>query len=97
MTASPWVAVLAGTAVGVCVGLIGTSGAIMIPVLIFGFGLSQLRAQGTALFIAMLPVWIFPVICAGGQCGLEAGPAWLRGSPWGATSARSGCSTCRWA
>jgi len=62
MSAQPWVAVLAGAAVGVCVGLIGTSGAIMIPVLIFGFGLSQLRAQGTALFIAMLPVWVFPMV-----------------------------------
>jgi hypothetical protein len=62
MTSPPWVAVLAGAAVGVCVGLIGTSGAIMIPVLIFGFGLSQLRAQGTALLIALTPVWIFPLI-----------------------------------
>jgi uncharacterized membrane protein YfcA len=54
--------VLIGTVVGVFVGMIGTSGAIMIPVLIFAFGLTQLRAQGTALFIALMPLWIFPVI-----------------------------------
>jgi uncharacterized membrane protein YfcA len=57
-----WLAVLAGAGVGVCVGLIGTSGAIMIPVLIFAFGLPQMKAQGTALFIALTPVWIFPLI-----------------------------------
>jgi len=62
VTQPPWAVVLAGGAVGVCVGLLGTSGAIMIPVLIFVFGLTQLRAQGTSLFIALLPVWIFPLV-----------------------------------
>lgn len=62
MITSPWLIVLVGATVGVLVGLIGTSGAIMIPVLIFVFGLTQLRAQGTALFIALLPLWIFPLI-----------------------------------
>jgi len=42
--------------------MIGTSGAIIIPTLIFVFGLSQLRAQGTSLFVAMMPLWIAPVI-----------------------------------
>jgi uncharacterized protein len=62
MTAAPWQVVLAGAGVGVVVGLIGTSGAVMIPVMIFAFGLPQLRAQGTALFIALLPVWVFPLM-----------------------------------
>lgn len=62
MTDSPFVIMVAGVLVGVCVGLIGTSGAVMIPVLVYGFGLTQLRAQGTSLFIALLPVWIFPLI-----------------------------------
>lgn len=48
--------------IGVLVGMVGTSGAIIIPVLVFVFGLSQLRAQGTALFIAMMPIWIVPVV-----------------------------------
>lgn len=62
MTQNPFGIIVAGALVGVCVGLIGTSGAIMIPVLVYGFGLTQLRAQGTSLFIALLPVWIAPVI-----------------------------------
>jgi uncharacterized membrane protein YfcA len=57
LSASPWLVVVIGALVGVVVGLVGTSGAIMIPVLIYVFGLAQLRAQGTALFIALLPVW----------------------------------------
>lgn len=52
---------LAGAAIGVFVGLVGTSGAITIPALIYVFGLTQLRAQGTALFLALLPVWIGPL------------------------------------
>jgi uncharacterized membrane protein YfcA len=62
MMNSPWLIVLVGAGVGVLVGLIGTSGAIMIPVMIYVFGLAQLRAQGTALFIALMPVWIFLLI-----------------------------------
>jgi uncharacterized membrane protein YfcA len=63
VTTAPWGAVLAaGAAVGVLVGLVGTSGAFMIPVLVMVFGLSQMRAQGTALFIALLPVWFFPML-----------------------------------
>ena len=63
MTTPPWPVVLAmGAAVGVVVGLVGTSGAFMIPVLVMVLGLTQLRAQGTALFIALLPVWFFPML-----------------------------------
>ena len=56
-----WLVLLVGSLVGVFVGLVGTSGAVMIPTLIYVFGLAQLRAQGTALFIALLPVWIGPL------------------------------------
>ena len=59
---SPFAIVLVGAAVGVFVGLVGTSGAVMIPTLVFLFGLSQLKAQGTALFIALSPVWAGPLI-----------------------------------
>ena len=62
MPAPVWVVLLVGAAVGVFVGLVGTSGAVMIPTLVLVFGLSQLRAQGTALFVALLPVWIGPML-----------------------------------
>ncbi len=53
---------LAGVLVGVLVGITGTSGAYLIPMLVYGFGMAQLRAQGTALLIAASPVWIIPLI-----------------------------------
>ncbi len=56
-----WLLLVVGSILGVFVGLVGTSGAVMIPTLIYVFGLTQLRAQGTALFIALLPVWIGPL------------------------------------
>lgn len=59
---SPFATVLVGAVVGVCVGLVGTSGALMIPVMVLVFGLSQLQAQGTALFIALLPIWFMPLL-----------------------------------
>ncbi len=62
MPAPTWVVLLVGAAVGVFVGLVGTSGAVMIPTLVLVFGLNQLRAQGTALFVALLPVWIGPLL-----------------------------------
>lgn len=57
-----WLVLVVGAAVGVFVGLVGTSGAVMIPTLVLVFGLTQLRAQGTALFLALLPVWIGPLL-----------------------------------
>jgi uncharacterized membrane protein YfcA len=54
--------ILVGAAVGVVVGTIGTSGAIIIPLLVFGFGLTQVRAQGTALLMSAIPVWIGPML-----------------------------------
>ena len=41
--------------------MIGTSGAIIIPTLVYVFGLTQLRAQGTSLFIACIPLWWGPL------------------------------------
>lgn len=60
-SASPWIVVLIGALVGVFVGMVGTSGAVLIPTLVYVFGLTQLRAQGTSLFIALIPVWVFPL------------------------------------
>ncbi len=59
---SAWLPIVVGAIVGIFVGLVGTSGAFIVPTLIYVFGLSQLRAQGTSLFIALLPIWIFPLI-----------------------------------
>jgi uncharacterized protein len=56
-----WLVVLVGAAVGILVGLTGTSGAFIIPTLVYVFGLTQLRAQGTSLFIALIPLWIAPL------------------------------------
>jgi uncharacterized membrane protein YfcA len=99
MHSSPWLVVLVGVAVGVFVGLLGTSGAIMIPVMIYVFGLTQLRAQGTSLFIALLPIWIFPLVpyarsgnvewklglllAAGVAVGGYLGGHWAQGLPVG--------------
>ena len=54
--------ILAGVAVGVFVGMVGTGGAFLIPVLVYIFKMSQLKAQGTALLIAASPIWLFPFI-----------------------------------
>lgn len=54
--------IVAGLLVGVFVGIVGTGGAFIIPVLVYIFKMGQLKAQGTALLIAASPVWIFPFI-----------------------------------
>ena len=59
---SPPLTILVGLVVGVCVGLVGTSGALMIPTMVLVFWLTQLQAQGTALFIALLPIWFAPLL-----------------------------------
>ena len=56
------IVIAAGVVVGIFVGMVGTSGAIMIPVLVYGFGLTQLQAQGTSIFIAAIPVWLAPLL-----------------------------------
>jgi hypothetical protein len=50
--------VLVGGVIGVLVGLTGTGGAFVIPALIYLFGFPQLRAQGTALMVSSLPIWV---------------------------------------
>jgi len=63
MSNAHWALILlGGCGIGVLVGMLGTSGAITIPVLVYVFGLTQLRAQGTSLFIACMPIWIAPLI-----------------------------------
>lgn len=63
MTDAHWtLLVLAGMVMGVFVGMVGTSGAVLIPAMVFVFGLSQIKAQGTALFIAAIPVWFGPML-----------------------------------
>jgi uncharacterized protein len=52
----------AGLIIGVCVGIVGTGGAFIIPALVYVFGMGQLKAQGTALLIGAWPVWFFPFI-----------------------------------
>jgi uncharacterized membrane protein YfcA len=54
--------VLAGLVLGVFVGVVGTGGAFLIPVLVYLFKMGQLKAQGTALLIAAFPVWFFPFL-----------------------------------
>ena len=67
--------VVTGLLVGVFVGLAGTGGAFVIPVLVYVFKMSQLRAQGTALLIAASPIWFFPLIpyWRSGHCDLKIG------------------------
>jgi uncharacterized membrane protein YfcA len=54
--------ILTGVLVGVFVGLVGTGGAFIIPVLVYLLKMGQLKAQGTALLIAAFPVWFFPFL-----------------------------------
>jgi uncharacterized membrane protein YfcA len=56
-----WV-IIAGLVVGVFVGIVGTGGAFIIPVLVYLFKMTQIKAQGTALLIAASPIWLFPFI-----------------------------------
>lgn len=54
--------IAAGIVIGVFVGIVGTGGAFIVPMLVYIFKLSQLKAQGTALLIAASPIWLFPFI-----------------------------------
>ena len=54
--------IAAGLLVGVFVGVVGTGGAFLIPVLVYMFKMSQLKAQGTAMLLAASPIWLFPFI-----------------------------------
>lgn len=51
---------LLGIAIGVISGLVGIGGgALLIPALVWGYGLSQIKAQGTSLAVLLLPTGIF--------------------------------------
>jgi len=53
-------AILLGVVVGGISGLVGIGGgAFLIPALVFFFGMSQIRAQGTSLATLLLPIGIF--------------------------------------
>jgi uncharacterized protein len=54
--------IVAGVLLGVCVGIAGTGGAFVIPLLVYLFHMGQLKAQGTALLIAVTPIYIFPFL-----------------------------------
>ena len=63
MSGAHWsLIVLAGVAVGIFVGMVGTSGALLVPTLVLVFGLSQRVAQGTSIIIASIPVWVGPLL-----------------------------------
>lgn len=52
-----------GVAAGILSGIIGIGGGILlIPALMYGFGQSQLKAQGTSLAILLLPVGLLAVV-----------------------------------
>lgn len=53
-------ALLLGAAIGIISGLVGIGGgALLIPALIWGYGMSQIRAQGTSLAVLLLPIGFF--------------------------------------
>jgi uncharacterized membrane protein YfcA len=56
------VVLLIGILGGILVGLTGTSGAFLIPIMTLLFRETQVRAQGTALLIGALPIYLAPFI-----------------------------------
>lgn len=51
---------LLGLVIGIVSGIIGIGGgAFLIPALVFFYGMSQIRAQGTSLATLLLPIGIF--------------------------------------
>ena len=54
--------VLIGVCAGVLSGFVGVGGGVIIvPALIYVLGMSQMEAQGTSLFVLLLPVGILAV------------------------------------
>ena len=89
---------LVGLAGGILSGAFGIGGGtIMVPALVLLFGLSQHQAQGTALAVMLLPVFILPVmryysagnvkiqmalfIAIGFTCGALLGAHFIQGVP----------------
>ncbi|UQA57906.1 sulfite exporter TauE/SafE family protein [Polyangium aurulentum] len=55
--------ILTGALVGTLSGLLGIGGAlVLVPVLMFGFGFTQARAQGTSIGALVPPIGIFAAI-----------------------------------
>lgn len=55
--------VLIGVLAGVLSGFVGVGGGIIIvPALVYALGMSQFEAQGTSLFVLLLPVGILAVL-----------------------------------
>lgn len=55
--------VIIGVLAGILSGFVGVGGGILIvPALVYFMGMSQHQAQGTSLFILLLPVGIFAVM-----------------------------------
>jgi uncharacterized membrane protein YfcA len=51
---------LLGVIIGIISGLVGIGGgALLIPVLVLGYGMTQHKAQGTSLATLLLPIGIF--------------------------------------
>lgn len=52
--------IVLGLVIGAISGLVGIGGgAFLIPALVFFFGMSQLRAQGTSIATLLLPIGVF--------------------------------------
>jgi uncharacterized protein len=63
MTASVWLLLATGLVVGFASGAMGIGGAILlIPILVFVFGFSQARAQGTSIGALVPPIGVFAAI-----------------------------------
>ena len=57
------VAAVGGLVIGVISGLIGIGGgALIVPMLVYGFGLSQQKAQGTSLAVLIPPIGLLAVL-----------------------------------
>jgi hypothetical protein len=63
MDGTAWALLGTGVAVGAVSGVLGIGGAVvLVPALIFGFGFSQGRAQGTSIGALIPPIGIFAAI-----------------------------------
>src|ERR1700689_164655 len=100
------VILLLGLAAGILVGLMGIGGGtIVVPALVYLLGMTQHMAQGTSLFMQLLPVglgalWVY---WKAGEGGLRAGSVWAVGMLVGGYGAGavefclSLCPSCSWA
>ena len=62
-TQTIFILILIGLLAGILSGFVGVGGGILIvPALVYFLGMSQHEAQGTSLFVLLLPVGIFAVV-----------------------------------